>query len=124
MKFVLADTYRYWWPITVRVPHPDEPGKILEQTFKMEFEPQPREEAIAAQEKYSKLETQRDRDAHEVAQLAKVCKNWDDIVSENGGATAFTPENLTKALNLGWFRTAVYRGYSESLSGEEARLGN
>lgn len=124
MKFVLASTYRYWWPIVIRVPHPDEPGKILEQTFKMQFEPQPREEAIAAQEAYEKLKTQRERDAHEAEQLAKVCKNWDDVVDKDGGSTPFTPETIAQALNLGWFRTGVYRGYYDSLNGEEARLGN
>jgi len=124
MKFVLAETYSYWWPVIIRAPHPDEPGKILERTLKVQFEPQPREEAIAAQEKYNTLETQRERDAHEVEQLMKVCKNWDDVVDADGGAVAFTPDNAAKALNIGWFRTGVYRAYSESLSGEEARLGN
>ncbi|MCM2431954.1 hypothetical protein [Agrobacterium rosae] len=124
MKFVLAETYSYWWPVTVRAPHPDEPGKILERTLKMLFEPQNREDAIAAQEAHEKLTTQREREAHEVKQLVVVCKNWDDVVDKDGGAIAFTPETLTQALNISWFRQGVYQAYSESLRGDEARLGN
>ncbi|WCK69928.1 hypothetical protein G6L96_009000 [Agrobacterium tumefaciens] len=124
MKFVLADTYSYWWPVIIRAPHPDEPGKILERTLKVQFEPQPREDAIAAQEIYVTLKTQRERDAHEAQQLKAVCKNWDDVVDADGGAVAFTPDNIAKALEIGWFRSGVYRAYTESLNGEEARLGN
>lgn len=124
MKFVLAETYTYWWPVIVRAPDPDAPGKILERTLQVQFEPQPREVAIAAQEAYAQLTTQRERDAHEVEQLMQVCKNWDDVVDGDGGAVSCTPENLTKALNIGWFRQGVYRAYSESLNGDEARLGN
>jgi len=124
MKFVLAETYRYWWPVTVRMPDPDAPGKIMERTLQVLFEPQPREEAIAAQEAYEKLTTQRERDAHEVEQLKDVCKNWDDVVDSDGGAVAFTPENLSQAVGITWFRQGVYRAYSESLRGDEARLGN
>ena len=38
MKFMLTDTDQYWWPVTVRVPDPENAGQILEQEFEMQFE--------------------------------------------------------------------------------------
>jgi len=124
MKFVLETTYRYWWPVKVRIPDPETAGKILEQTLKIQFEPQGRDEALAAQELYDSLPTVKERADHEHAQLLLVCQNWDDVVAKDGGAISFTAENFQSALQRSWFRTAVYQAYADSLNGQEARLGN
>lgn len=124
MKFQLVEKYRYLWPVTVRVPDPQNPGKIVEQRFRMLFEAETREEAIAAQDKYAELKTARERANHEHDQLLKVCKGWDDVVDGEGNATAFSETSFRQAIQFAWFRVGVYAAYNESLHGEEARLGN
>ena len=49
MQFKLAKTYRYWWPVTVQIPDPETPGKIIEQQLKIEFEPMPQADLTTAQ---------------------------------------------------------------------------
>ena len=124
MKFTLAKTYRFWWPVEVRMPDPDNPGRVVKQTLKIQFEPKPRDEVIAAQEHYDTLNTARERADHEREQLLAVVKNWDDVVDEDGGAIAFSAEAFDQALQTSWFRTAVYAAYADCLNGNEVRLGN
>lgn len=124
MKFVLADKPRYWWPVTVRVPDPENPGKVLEQTLKLLFEPRDQDAEKAEQERILKIENQAEALREERASLAAVIKGWDDVVSEDKSAIAFTPESIELALKQTWFRAAVWEAYYESQSGEEARLGN
>jgi hypothetical protein len=124
MKFVLAASNRYWWPVTVRAPHPTEAGKIEEQTFNIQIEPMPRDEGIKQSEILSGLTAMKDIAAHEHEQLRTVCKNWDGVVDDDENPVAFTLENFDAALQQPWFRTGLYRALAESQSGEEARLGN
>lgn len=124
MKFTLAQTVRYWWPVTVRLPDPETPGKILEQQLQVLFEPKGRDEAIAAQEAYAQLDSAKERSAHEHRELADVVKGWDDVVDEEKAPIPFSEEALSRALQFSWFRAGVYEAYAQSLNGEEARLGN
>ncbi|WP_349295235.1 hypothetical protein ABEB22_18305 (plasmid) [Thioclava sp. 'Guangxiensis'] len=124
MKFTLAKTVRYWWPVTVRMPDPQNPGKIAEQQLKVLFEPKGRDAAIASQEALSKLDTPKERADHEHSELKAVVKGWDDVLDEEGTSVPFSEEMLGAALQMSWFRTGVYSAYADSLSGQEARLGN
>ena len=124
MKFKLTDKPRYWWPVTVRVPDPENAGAILEQKLKVLFEPQDREEAMAASEAYAKLTSARDKADHEHHQLLAVVKNWDEVEDDDKNPVSFTPEIFMAAVKQSWFRTGVYAAYADSLSGIEARLGN
>ena len=124
MKFTLAKTVRYWWPVIVRLPDPENPGKIIEQRLKVLFEPKRRDEAFTAQEAYAKLTTPKERLLHEQAELTDVVKGWDDVVDEDKSPIPFTVEALDQALQFSWFRAGVYDAYAQSLNGEEARLGN
>lgn len=124
MKFTLAKKVRYWWPVTVRMPDPETPGKIVEQQLKVLFEPKSRDEALAAQDDYAQLDTARARAEHEHTELKDVVKGWDDVVDDDKSPVPFTEETISAALQLSWFRTGVYAAYAESLNGQEARLGN
>ncbi|KRB58457.1 hypothetical protein ASE04_27475 [Rhizobium sp. Root708] len=124
MKFVIEENYRYFWPVKVRIPDPEAAGKIIEQTLKIQFEPLPRDEALAAQERHENLTTAKERADHEHEQLLLVCKNWDDVIAKDGGAVSFSEDRFRSALQMSWFRTAVYEAYADSLNGQEARLGN
>ena len=120
MKFKLTDTDQYWWPVTVRVPDPENAGQILEQEFEMLFEPEDQDTALDAQEEYASLTSPRERVEHERDQLLRVCKNWRGL----DGDLPFSEEAFRQALKKSWFRTGVYAAYGQSLNGEAARLGN
>lgn len=124
MKFILTDRPRYWWPVTVRVPDENDAGKITTQTLKVLFEPKPRQEAIAAQEAYSKLLTERERANHEKGQLLDIVKDWDDVIGPDKSPVSFSAETFAIALEQRWFRDGVYTAYTQSLNGEEAQAGN
>lgn len=124
MKFKLVDTYRYWWPVIVRIPDEHNPGKMVEQELKVLFEPLPRQEAVAAAEAYAKLRTARDQADHEHQQLLAVVKNWADAEDQDKNPIQFSEEVFRQALEHPWFRVGVYSAYTDSLNGIEARVGN
>lgn len=124
MKFILSPTDRYWWPVIVRIPDPQNPGQILEQTFKAEFEPLTPEEESRAAEVAAGLNSMREILDHSIAQAARVVKNWDGVVDELANPVPFSPEMLRLALGKTWFRIGVNEAYQQSLKGEAARLGN
>tara|TARA_R110000868_G_scaffold368852_1_gene631979 strand:- start:6232 stop:6612 length:381 start_codon:yes stop_codon:yes gene_type:complete len=126
MKFQLAKTRRYWWPVKVRVPDaaPENAGQFVEQELKVQFEPLSRDEMIASQEAYLDLTTARDVADFERQQLFRVVKDWDGVIDDDHAPVAFSEEMLATALQEEWFRTGVYAAHAESLGGEAARLGN
>jgi hypothetical protein len=124
MKFVLAQTHRYWWPVKVLIPDNANPGKFIEQVLKVQFEPMDRDAAIKQQEEYLALTTPSERSLHEHDQLRASCKNWDEVEGEDGSPVPFTDETFDAALKQSWFRIGCYRALNESLNGQEFRLGN
>ena len=124
MQFKLAETYRYWWPVTVMVPDPANPGKFLKQELKVELEPLPTDELMAAQELSSSLATMREVTDHGIQQIQRVVKNWSDVVDPDGEIVPFTPEKLEMALQHAWFRAGIQRALVASQNGEAPRLGN
>lgn len=123
-EFVLAESDRYWWPVEVRVPDPENAGKIIVQEFEMQFEPLGRSEAIKQQKIYEALTDPQERVDHEHEQLRNVCKNWRSRKDPTKQPAPFTEENFNKALEKAWFRTGVYRALNDSQWGDEVRLGN
>jgi hypothetical protein len=124
MKFTLSKSHLYWWPVTVRLPDPENPGQIVEQVLRVQFEPRSRDQQLEAQEAAAKLTNLRDIIAHDIAEARAVVRNWDDVIGEDGQLVPFTPENLELALQQPWFRKAVQVALAESMNGEEARRGN
>ncbi|WP_323005682.1 hypothetical protein [Pseudorhodobacter sp.] len=124
MQFKLSKSYRYWWPVTVRLPDPDKAGAIIEQQFDAQFAPLPREDMLAAQEASAKLTTLRALTDHEAAQVARIVKSWRGIVDDAGNDVPFTPELLQAALQQPWFNKAINEALTKSMNGEEARVGN
>jgi len=124
MKFTLAEKPRYWWPVTVRAPDPENPGKVIEQTLRVLFEPRDQDEERAEQDRVAKITDPAEQLREDRASLAAVIKGWDDVIDAEKSSVAFTPENIALALKQPWFRAAVWEAYYESMSGQEARLGN
>ncbi len=123
MQFILTQSYRYWWPVRVRIPDPETPGKIVEQILKVQFEPKPRDAQLADQEAAARLTSLRELTEHDIRVAREIIVNWDDVTSKDGHVP-FTPENLELALQQPWFRKAIQTALQESMNGEEARLGN
>ena len=124
MQFKLAKTYRYWWPVTVQIPDPETPGKIIAQDLKVQLEPMTQAEINAAQEEAAKLKTLRAVTDHGVRQMLRVVKNWEGVVDEDGAPVPFSEAALEQALQHAWFRAGVNKALLDSQNGEEARQGN
>jgi hypothetical protein len=123
-KFVLTEEYRYWWPIEVKLPDPDRAGEFVTQKFKMEFLAMPSDEARALTKEIDALPAEQ-REEREHEHLMRVARNWnEDVVDADKKPVRFSKEALAQALRFPWFRAAVYRGYTRSLVGDEARKGN
>lgn len=123
MQFQLAKTHRYWWPVTVRIPDPENPGRYLEQSLRVQFEPLPRDEELEESERLGHLATMREVIEAEKARIHRVVKNWDGVVVGKE-ITPFTPDALEAALQQPWFRAGLHKALDESLSGKEALTGN
>lgn len=124
MQFKLTKSHRYWWPVTVRLPDPEQPGVILEQELKIQFEPLGRDEQLAVQAEAAKLQTMEALVEHETRQALRIVKNWDGVVDDDGLPIPFSPELFSQAMQQSWFRLAVQEALNSSLAGEKARLGN
>lgn len=124
MQFKLSKSHRYWWPVIVRTPDPAVAGKFLDLKLEVQFEPLSRDEFLASQEAASKLLTLRELAEHEAEQARRIVKNWQGVVNDDGEVVPFSTELLDAALQQTWFRRAINDALSQSMNGEEARLGN
>lgn len=125
MKFVLTTAQAYWWPVTVRIPDPDQPGRIVEQAFKALLQPQDQDEYFAEQERIEAIRDPRARATAERQALAARVRDWDsDVVDASRTPVPFSADALDLALRQSWFRAAIWKALNESALGEEARLGN
>lgn len=124
MKFTLVEAPTFWWPVTVRVPDPDAPGKTIAQDLKVQFTPKTRDEEIALNEQFAALTTDRERADAEIANWLEIIKGWDGVVDGNGNPVAFSKETLRAALQWQWFRSALSKAFTDSAFGLEAQRGN
>lgn len=124
MKFVLADSYRYWWPVTVNVPDPETAGAFTEQQLRVQFEPISRDEEVRATEAARELKTSREIEEFESDRFRRIVRDWDGVADAAGEVVPFSDERLEIALRFNWFRIGVRDAYNASVSGQAARLGN
>lgn len=124
MKFVLAPTNAYPWPVTVSFPDPANPGQVIKQQLQLTFEPRDQEVERAEQERVAAIRDGAEQMKAERQLMMEVVKGWSDVVDRDGKAVPFSAENLDMALRQPWFRRGAWAAYYESLSGEAARLGN
>jgi hypothetical protein len=122
--FVLTTTHVFWFPVTVRMPDTDEPGKFKPQTFQMQFEAIGQDESRRLTAEYEALTDPADRAREEHSHLIRVVKDWRDVIDPTGQPVPFSEAALRAAIQIGWIRTGIYRAYAQALAGDEARLGN
>lgn len=124
MKFVLGATSLIRWPIVVRRPDPDRPGRTLRQELIASFQPVEQDAFLEEQERIVEIPGMRARAAAERDYLASLIKGWEGPEFVDGTPVPFTPENLAEALQDGAFRAGAYQALAEIAVGQEARLGN
>lgn len=124
MKFKLSETCRYWWPVTVRQPDPERAGKFATSTLEVLFEPDTRDQVLADIETLTALATDVERVEHEINRYLRMIADWRNVVDDNDQPVPFSSAALRQALGRNWFREAVDRAFSDSVLGQEARLGN
>lgn len=123
MKFVQATRHLYWWPISVKLPHPDRTGQWISESFRMRFEMVPADEARAIRDKIAEMPAD-ERAAHEHDLLLRAAQDWDEVVDGSGDQVPFSAGTLLIVLQSSWHRLAVYEGWQRSLVPGEARRGN
>lgn len=124
MKFVLGNSSAVWWPVIVKRPDPEAPGKTVTQTLKAQFMPVEQDAFLAEQERIAAIPGLRDRAAAERAFLAGTFLDWADVEDPDGNSVPCTAEARAAALQDGAFRTALWAALGQVSLGEEARLGN
>jgi len=122
-KFKFSERYRYWWQVVTNAPSDTKPGHTEKQTFQVEFEPVTATESKEWDERVAREPTVGGIE-NDVNFLVSVIRGWKDVADGDGQDVEFTEENLRAALEWTWFRTAVFKAYYASQSGEAARLGN
>lgn len=126
MKFKMIDEYRYWWPVKVELPDREKPGKVITQSFTMQFLAMPADEGEAMLKEIAALppEEQKKRQHEE---LMRVCKDWRDVVDGPDGneeEITFSEAGLRANLQYSWFSRGLYKAYAASLAPDEIRKGN
>ncbi|WP_264047480.1 hypothetical protein [Methylobacterium flocculans] len=121
--FVVAAKRLFWWPVEVKVPHPEKAGEFQEHTFEMQFEAMSLERGREIDAARNALPADK-RDAFNFDYIFELTKGWRDIVDADGEAVPFTRENLEAQLGFAWFRTGVLAAYEQAITGQAARLGN
>jgi len=124
MKFKLIEQHTYWWPVTVEMPDPEKAGKVVTQSFTMQFQAMPADEGEAMVKEIAALPTLEERNAKQHEELMRVCKDWRDVVDDEGKDVAFSSEGLRAAMQFSWFSRGLYKAYARSLAPDEARKGN
>lgn len=124
MKFTLIENPTFWWPVTVRIPDPEVPGKTISQDLRVQFAPKTRDEEIALQESFAALTSERDRADAEIANWLDIVKGWDGVVDGNGNPVSFSAEALRAALQRSWFRVGLGEAFAAAAFGLEAKRGN
>jgi hypothetical protein len=126
MKFKVTQSYRFWWPVVVKMPdqNKDNAGKVIEQTFAMQFIAMPQNELRAKYEAIAALPLDQRID-QETKMLMDACVNWDEqVVDTDDVAIKFSRDILEQLMQNSWLRIGVMNAYQEAMSGEEARLKN
>jgi hypothetical protein len=126
MKFKVTAEHLYWWPIKVRLPNPDpkRAGTFVEQEFKMQFAGLPLDEAKAIENEIKQLPAE-EREEREHEHIIRVARDWnEDVVGEDDQPIPFNVETLRELLQSVWVRKAIYVGWAQSQTGEEARRKN
>ena len=108
----------------MKLPDPDNAGKIIEQEFEIEFVAVDRDEAKDMDAKKAELNTADDLLSHDIEMLKSITNSWSGIEDASGNQIPFNSKNIDQVLNNSWVRKAVVIAYAQAMAGEEARVKN
>lgn len=139
MAFKLSTELVFPWPVKVREPDQDNPGKLVEHTFTGVFAIIEPEKAKArdderrlivdrfmadAENKDSKSLAEELTD-HDLKAVKEVFRGWrDDLLGPDDKPWPATEANIEYAFSIERIKAAVIRAYREAISEDQARLGN
>lgn len=125
MKFVPTAEYTYWWPIKVRMPHPEKSGQVIEHAFEMKFAAVGQDKAVATVNEIRAIEDENERRERQHDQLLDASRDWRGVVDDDNQPLSFSRELLHTMLKAApWYSTGVYESYGRSLNPEKLRKGN
>lgn len=124
MAFVIAQTRTFDWPVTVRLPDPERPGEIAEQSFIASFEAVPVDEVERIEKEASASGGASGLVAGQAAVIRRVLKGWRDVVDAAGNDVRFNEAMLDAVCAESWFRLAVIGAYAAAMRGDAARRKN
>jgi len=125
MKFVPTAELTYWWPIKVKLPHPEKSGLWVTETFEMQFVAVDQDKAQAIADEIREIKEERELREREHDQLLNACRDWRGVVDADKQPVPFSRELLLTMLKAGpWFYHGIYESYARSLSAGEVRKGN
>lgn len=114
MKFVLADTYTFSWPVKVRMPNPDKPGETVEQSFTGRFK-------LIPIERLTVMENAGRQASDELSELIREgLVGWSDVIAPDGAEIPFSDDALARAQRFTPFQTGVYRAMIDAARGGAA----
>ncbi|MEP2707774.1 MAG: hypothetical protein ABJQ71_15100 [Roseibium sp.] len=112
MQFKLCESYEFWWPVSVQMPHPDRPGDIQDQQFEARF-------LLTNTEELADLEKQ----GQEVL-ITAILKDWRNVTDGDDQDITFSADSLSRCLPFTHFRVAVYKAYLTALNGQKVKSKN
>jgi len=126
MKFVLGKSPAVWWPVTLTMPDPENPGQTVKSVLKVLILPQGQDDYLAEQERIAEIKGARAHARAEREYLASRISGWDwpDMLGDDQKPVQFGPETVATAMQEAWFRQGLWRAIQEVSLGEAARLGN
>ncbi len=122
MTFVLVETPRFWWPVTVSVPDTKTPGRFMRQSFEVEFEAIGTDEAERLRADFAAKEGEEARRAQHYL-LERVVTGWRGVVDTAGAAVPYSGDTLVAAAAQPWVARGLYEAWTAAMTGE-ARRGN
>lgn len=117
MRFSQIEQLTFWWPVKVRVPHPEKAGEIQEHKFKAQFYLPPQEERDAHDETIAAAKTDRERRAAEAKMMHTICVGWDEVEDDDKKPVPFSVGDFDRMLQSPHAKAALYAAYYEALAG-------
>jgi len=121
--FTITKKHLFWWPVTVKIPSPDNSGVYQEHEFEIQFEAMPLDRAREIDTARAKLPAA-EREERQFDYVFELVRGWRDVVAEDGEAVPFSREIFAAQFQYPWFRDAVAEAYARAVSGQGGRLGN
>jgi hypothetical protein len=113
MSYIIKKIKQYFWPITIS--EPADGGGFIDKKVRVQFKMLPQERI----DEIIKNEAEEDADI-----LRDILVGWDDqaFKDEDGNSLVFNEENKDLVLSVPFVRSAMLKGFFESIAGKQGKL--